>query len=44
VQPPVRRPWALEMWVEDPDGHVLRLGSDPDDDDEEDESDGAAPA
>lgn len=29
-QPPVRRPWALEFQVEDPDGHVLRLGSDPD--------------
>jgi len=28
-QPPVLRPWALELWVEDPDGHVLRFGSDP---------------
>ena len=28
--PPGLRPWAWEMQVEDPDGHVLRLGSDPD--------------
>jgi hypothetical protein len=35
VQPPVRRPWALELWVEDPDGHVLRLGSDPDGDEDD---------
>lgn len=34
LQPPVLRPWALEFSVEDPDGHVLRLGSDPDDDEE----------
>lgn len=27
-QPPTRYPWALEMQIEDPDGNVLRLGSD----------------
>ena len=27
--PPTNFPWALEMHVEDPDGNVLRLGSDP---------------
>jgi catechol 2,3-dioxygenase-like lactoylglutathione lyase family enzyme len=27
--PPTRHPWACEMQVEDPDGHVLRLGSEP---------------
>lgn len=27
--PPRNFPWALEMHVEDPDGNVLRLGSDP---------------
>ena len=27
--PPTRYPWAYEMQVEDPDGHVLRLGSEP---------------
>jgi catechol 2,3-dioxygenase-like lactoylglutathione lyase family enzyme len=26
---PTNFPWAYEMQVEDPDGHVLRLGSDP---------------
>ena len=26
--PPTDRPWAHEMQVEDPDGHVLRFGSD----------------
>ena len=26
---PVNRPWALEMQVEDPDGNVLRFGSEP---------------
>lgn len=26
--PPTNYPWALEMQIEDPDGHVLRLGSD----------------
>jgi predicted enzyme related to lactoylglutathione lyase len=27
--PPTKFPWALEMQVEDPDGNVLRMGSDP---------------
>jgi catechol 2,3-dioxygenase-like lactoylglutathione lyase family enzyme len=27
--PPENFPWALEMKVSDPDGHVLRFGSDP---------------
>jgi predicted enzyme related to lactoylglutathione lyase len=27
--PPTNFPWALEMRVEDPDGNVLRLGSEP---------------
>ena len=26
---PTNYPWALEMQVEDPDGHVLRFGTDP---------------
>ena len=26
---PKNEPWALEMHIEDPDGHVLRFGSDP---------------
>ena len=26
---PANRPWALEMQIEDPDGNVLRFGSDP---------------
>lgn len=30
VQEPLNHSWALEMRVEDPDGHVLRLGSEPD--------------
>lgn len=29
--PPTSYPWALELQVEDPDGNVLRFGSDPDD-------------
>jgi len=29
-QPPMNYSWALEMQVEDPDGHVLRFGTDPD--------------
>ncbi len=29
-QPPVKHSWAMEMQVEDPDGHILRLGTDPD--------------
>ncbi len=28
--PPTNYPWALEMHVKDPDGHVLRFGTDPD--------------
>ncbi len=28
-QEPKNEPWALEMRVEDPDGNVLRFGSDP---------------
>jgi len=28
--PPTNYSWALEMHVEDPDGHVLRWGTDPD--------------
>ena len=28
-QPPTNYSWALEMHVEDPDGHVLRFGTDP---------------
>lgn len=31
VQPPEHFPWAVEMRVTDPDGHVLRFGSDPKD-------------
>ena len=27
--PPTNYPWALEMHVEDPDGNVMRFGSDP---------------
>jgi predicted enzyme related to lactoylglutathione lyase len=27
--PPQNYPWACEMKVDDPDGHVLRFGSDP---------------
>jgi catechol 2,3-dioxygenase-like lactoylglutathione lyase family enzyme len=29
LQPPINYSWALEMHVEDPDGHVLRFGTDP---------------
>ena len=29
LYPPENFPWALEMKVRDPDGHVLRFGSDP---------------
>jgi catechol 2,3-dioxygenase-like lactoylglutathione lyase family enzyme len=29
LEPPENFPWALEMKVGDPDGHVLRFGSDP---------------
>jgi predicted lactoylglutathione lyase len=28
-EPPTSYPWAYEMRVEDPDGHVLRFGSEP---------------
>ena len=28
-RPPRNYPWALEMHVEDPDGHTLRFGSEP---------------
>jgi len=28
-QPPCNYPWALEIHVEDPDGHILRFGSEP---------------
>jgi predicted enzyme related to lactoylglutathione lyase len=27
--PPLNFPWAYEMKIEDPDGHVLRFGSEP---------------
>lgn len=29
LTPPQNYPWAFEMHVEDPDGHVLRFGSEP---------------
>jgi uncharacterized glyoxalase superfamily protein PhnB len=29
LHPPEHFPWACEMKVGDPDGHVLRFGSDP---------------
>jgi predicted enzyme related to lactoylglutathione lyase len=29
LQPPENYPWAYEMKVGDPDGHVLRFGSEP---------------
>lgn len=28
-EPPTRYPWAYEMRVQDPDGHVFRFGSEP---------------
>ena len=28
-QPPLNFSWALEMHIEDPDGHTLRFGTDP---------------
>jgi predicted lactoylglutathione lyase len=31
-EPPTNYSWAYEMVVEDPDGHALRMGSDPKDD------------
>jgi uncharacterized glyoxalase superfamily protein PhnB len=30
--PPTNYPWALEFHVQDPDGHVLRFGSEPKED------------
>lgn len=30
-RPPTNYSWAMEMHVEDPDGHVLRFGTDPND-------------
>ena len=32
AEPPRNFPWAYEMKVQDPDGHILRFGSDPRDD------------
>jgi uncharacterized glyoxalase superfamily protein PhnB len=32
LHPPENYPWACEMKVGDPDGHVLRFGSDPKED------------
>ena len=29
LEPPTDYPWALEMRIEDPDGNVLRIGSEP---------------
>jgi predicted lactoylglutathione lyase len=29
IQPSVNYSWAMEMRIEDPDGHVLRFGTDP---------------
>jgi predicted enzyme related to lactoylglutathione lyase len=29
VLPPTNYPWAYEMHIKDPDGHILRLGTDP---------------
>src|SRR3954471_6109720 len=29
LQPPTDYPWAFEMRIEDPDGNVLRIGSEP---------------
>jgi predicted enzyme related to lactoylglutathione lyase len=29
LHPPENYPWALEMKIADPDGHVLRFGSEP---------------
>ncbi len=30
IMSPTNHSWALEMQVEDPDGHILRFGTDPD--------------
>jgi uncharacterized glyoxalase superfamily protein PhnB len=35
--PPTNYPWAVEMQVEDPDGNILRFGSDPKKDEPEGE-------
>lgn len=32
LEPPANFPWAFEMKVGDPDGHVLRFGSEPKED------------
>jgi len=32
LQPPKNFSWALEMHLQDPDGHVLRFGTDPNND------------
>lgn len=32
IQPPTNYPWACEMRIQDPDGHVLRIGSGPKED------------
>jgi catechol 2,3-dioxygenase-like lactoylglutathione lyase family enzyme len=29
VEKPTNYPWAYEMKIEDPDGHIVRFGSDP---------------
>jgi predicted lactoylglutathione lyase len=29
LEEPTNHPWAFEMEIEDPDGHVLRFGSEP---------------
>jgi hypothetical protein len=31
LEPPTNYSWAMEMKIMDPDGHVLRFGTDPDD-------------
>ena len=33
LEPPANFPWAVEMKVGDPDGHVLRFGSEPKEED-----------
>jgi len=35
LEPPKNYPWAYEMKIGDPDGHVLRFGSDPIDSNDE---------
>ncbi|MEO8370228.1 MAG: glyoxalase superfamily protein [Candidatus Solibacter sp.] len=29
AEPPTEYPWALEMRIQDPDGNILRIGSEP---------------